>query len=79
MDLKTAISILEKEFPDKKIIGNPAKYRGKYTFSMVAKDFDEGTPNWDATITAIDINSGEVSQFNAFGEPDFLTEATPIK
>lgn len=79
LNLETAIELLQRKFPDKKMIGNPAEYKGKYTFSMVSRDYVEGTPNWDSTIIAIDKSTGKISQFNAFSDPDFLTEAKPIQ
>ena len=78
MDVKEAVAILTEKFPDKKINGNPVEYKGAYAFSLVPKTLPEGEPNWDSTITSIDKVTGKILQFDAFGEPDFWTDATPI-
>lgn len=78
MDVKTAMSIVVKTFPDKKITGNPAEYNGKYTFNIVSKDYVEGTPNWDATIAAVDQKTGKVETLNAFADLDYGFNAKPI-
>lgn len=79
LDLKSAIAILAEKFPDKKVYGNPAEYKGGYAFSLVPKDQDEKAPNCDSTITMIERESGKISQFSAFENLDFCTNAKPIK
>lgn len=79
LDLKAAIAILAEKFPDKKVYGNPVEYKGGYAFSLVPKDQGESEPNYDSTITMVDRTSGEISQFSAFENLDFCTNAKPIK
>ena len=78
MNVRDAIAILNEKFPDQKVGGTPVNYRRAYAFSLIPKKALDGTPNWDSTITLVDKESGKVSQFNVFGEPAFLTDATPI-
>lgn len=78
MELKNALSILSAKFPDKKVYGTPVEYRGKYAFGIVDKDYVDGTPNWDSTVVAIDIDTGEISYLDAF-DLDFMAEARPLE
>lgn len=78
ISVKKAISIAKEKFPDKKILGKVMSYKDGYCFSMVLKDYVEGQPIWDSTITRVDKNTGEISQFSAFDDFNFMTEATPI-
>lgn len=78
ISVKNAISIAKEEFPDKKILGKVVEYKDGYCFSMVSKDYIDGQPNWDSTITRVDKNTGEVSQFSVLDDFNFMTEATPI-
>lgn len=79
MNVKEAMAIVLERYPDKKIIGNPAEYKGMYCFSAVSKDYVDGTPNWDSTVTAVDIQTGEISQFGALENFDFMDNAKPLE
>lgn len=77
MNVKNAIDILTEKFPDKKIIGNPAKYRGSYAFSMVSKDTDENEPIYDSTVVLIDPVTGDISETDAF-DLNYINESKLI-
>ena len=77
MNIEEAIAIIEKTFPDRKINSSGCIYEGKYCFSTVSKDYVEGTPNWDNTVAAVDIKTGEVSEFSALSG-NYMTEAKPL-
>jgi hypothetical protein len=77
MHVDEARAILTKKFPDKKFYGNPVEFKGQFSFSMVSKDFVEGTPNYDNTIYNVNPKTGEVS-ICSFFDLDFLDEAKSL-
>ena len=76
MGIDKVVEIFAKNFPDKKINGDIVEFKGKYAASLIPKN-GERDP-WDSTITAIDKTTGEISQFSAFEDSDFI-DAKPIK
>lgn len=77
MHIDEAKAILAKAFPDKKFHGKPGEFRGQFSFSMVSKDYIEGTPNYDSTIYNVNPKTGKVSTCSFF-DSDFWDESKPL-
>lgn len=78
LDVRAAIALIEKKYPNKKMRGKPCEWNGKYTFRFVDKTATEDEAKWDAGIIAVDKNTGNISEFNAFANLDYLTNAKRI-
>lgn len=77
MHINEAKAILTKEFPNKKFHGKPAEFKGQFSFSMVSKDYVEGTPNYDSTIYNVNPKTGEISECDFF-DFDVMEESKPL-
>ncbi len=77
MHVEEAKAILAEKFPDKKFYGNPAEYKGQFSFGMVSKNYVEGTPNYDSTVYHVDPKTGHISKGSVF-DLDFMDEAEPL-
>lgn len=76
LDITDAIDLITKTFPDKDVIG-AAEYDGKYVFGLAPKGREDDYVNWNSIADAVDINTGELSTIEIFG--DFLTKGKPIE
>lgn len=77
MHINEAKAILTKEFPNKKFHGKPAEFKGQFSFSMVSKDYVEGTPNYDSTIYNVNPKTGKISECDFF-DFDVMEESKPL-
>lgn len=78
MNIEEAKSILAENFPDKKMYGEPAEYRGQFSIAMVSKDYVDGTPNYDSTVYNVDPKTGKITEVSAF-DLDVLMESKPLE
>lgn len=76
MYVEEAKAILAEKFPDKKIYGIPAEYKGQFSIAMVSKDYAEGTPNYDSAVCNVDPRTGKIEKVSAF-DLDVLRETKP--
>lgn len=77
MHVEEAKAILAEKFPDKKVYGIPAEYKGQFSIAMVSKDYVEGTPNYDSTVYNVDPKTGKITKVSAF-DLDVLKESKPL-
>lgn len=78
LSVREAIALVEKEYPDKRMRGNPGEWNGKFTFHFVDKTATEEQAKWDAGIIAVDKVSGKITKFNAYANRDFFENNQPI-
>lgn len=78
MKVNEAIGIVNKRYPGMRINGRPMVWKTKFCFMLVPKDYNEAEPYWNSTITAVDSDTGKVSQFSALKYPDFMNNAIPL-
>lgn len=77
LDLRSAIAVAEKQYPTKRMRGNPAETDGMFLFSFVEKDAKENESRWDATVIGVDKHTGACSLHNMWST-DIMQNAKPI-
>ncbi len=77
IDVKTAIAMLEKQFPDKRIDGNPSQVDDLLIFGFVDKTATEEEAKWDNTVVGVNRFTGKISWHSLFDE-NIMKNAKPI-
>lgn len=77
IDVRTAITLAETQYPTKRKRGGAAETEDMFVFSFVEKNATEEQIFWDNTAICVDKKTGECSK-HFLTEPD-VWEAKPIE
>lgn len=76
ISVKEAISIFEKNVPDKRII-NLSDWNGKYVFQSRDRKLKDDEPDWDSSCEVVDQSTGEFSTMDSFNM-DYIKNSKDI-
>lgn len=78
IDVRTAISMVEKQFPNKRMRGGVDEFGNIYLFQFVDKDATEEEVKWDNGLIGVDKVTGKISHHSAFDLDILFGDVKPI-
>lgn len=78
IDVKTAMSMVESKYPNKKLRGNPFKLGDLLLFWYVDKTATEDEAKWDNRIIGVNAMTGEMSTHSFLDEDIAFGNTEPI-
>ncbi len=78
IDVKTAIALVQKQFPQKRMRGGVDEVGNMYLFQFVDRDATEEEAKWDNALIGVDKATGEISHHSFFDDDILFGDVKPI-